>query len=822
MVLTNPNISFRNSGNNIKEAYHQESYSQNSFPGLLGKKNFDRNNLPEKKFKPLNAAKNNQTQPAFKGLNFVRGFKKIAEELIETDIRQADDLLGEIKEILHIERINGLRHLEGYISRAVNPVTGKKLGQEGVYVLEPIQKTLPEALISVPRMFYREIKRLIGGEKARNKVKTIRTNTGKLNNLLGYYREALKYGKLFDDAFSPVNIQKIKNTLQKKDKKAFDTLIRELKLRPQVVIREAAGGVKDFDLAAKNLLQNIDNKDFIGEFRKKYITGVINMTEADKAGAFMPNFSNSSAQAMTRVTTGAVTATLVANDFYNLKMLASDNEEKAKEKRNQMFKQQAANIIVAAYVGYLINSVFKRIVNNSLPFAVGVGAVTALAANIISRAMNDLPLLPINPKKLDKEPFVINATPIQENIFETKDSDENSFSLYKNSNTFRAFKGNSDKLAFSGWNASELAGKARARTAGLYELMARKMPSRMTYEDFKRGYLLVKEANPEHAAEILRIAARHMRHIDETLPKEIQGLNLSHIEKAASTNKGEVIIGRNYLYRFTESFIKDVVMFPVKLVSGIARRVTNLGLKALGKEEIPKPKSKGYNPEMVIKNYMKWAKEAELRSQKTGISIQEEYGERFSSLHGPNVMKYSNSDLSNFMKLTGFISVPFLAMDAYNTSAEETGNRNISVEKAKQRVIQDSVRQGISYWAVQSWNSLFKDLNNHSLVGSGVSTALNNAFYEVLTRLAVGQPVTPKTHQEMKEIEKKRLRSDSWISKILGRKVKTEDEKVILSSKELREFPGVNSVNHMIATSLKSADARYKRFKESIKAPSSF
>ncbi len=826
MVLINPNSSKEHSGNNKKTDYKRE-YNQTYFSGRFKKGRFERNNYFETKFKPLKAIRNDQSQLAFKGLNFVEGARNLRRAITEKEIKPADNILRELGEMLDIERINGLMHLRGFVSRAVNPVTGQKLGKEGLYVAKPIEKSLPEALIFLPRMLYREAKKLFGGKKAKEEVNTIRKNTGKLNNLLGYYLESQRYGKVFDNAFSRENIQRMKTVLKNGNKKEFDSLMKELKLRPEVVIKEAADGLKDFDRAAGNLLRNIDNKDFVQSFRKKYITGIINMSEADKAGSIMPNFSSISSQFATRVTTGAVTAGLVANDFYNLKILASDDEKKAKEKRNQMFSQQVTYTAVAAYVTYLANSVLKRMINNSLPFAVAVGTATAFAANVLSRAVNGMPLLPVNPKNLNKEPFVINAEPLKINAinaeplntFETVNNGyEKSLSSYRNTSTFRALKGSDSKLAFSGWNAPEMVGKFRGWIAGLNDSMIKKIPSKMSFKDFKEGYERVKKANPEHAADILRIAGKHMRHLDETIPKETQGLSLSHIEKASKTNNGEVIIGRSALYRYTKSFIQDVVMFPVNLATAILRKITNLGLKLAGKEQIPKPSSSRYNPEIAVKNYMKWAKEAEARSKKSGISIIEEYGERQSSLHGPDVMKYSNSDLSNLMKLTGFVSVPFLAMDAYNTSAEETGSMSLSVEKAKQRAVQDSARQGVSYWAVKSWNSLFEDLNNHSLAGSAVSTTMNSTLYEVLTRLAVGQPITPKTHEEMKEIEKKRLRSDNWLARALGRKVETEDDKVILKSEKLRDFPGIKHAGELITIASKNSNSEYGRFKESIKA----
>lgn len=810
MVFITPNLTLKKSGTHLKKIPSQEKYSQTYFSRRFSKKNSDTNNI---KFKPLKATKNDQNQLAFKGLNFVGGVKKAfvatKKVLTESDIRTADDVLKETSRALDIQRISGIRHLESYISRAIDPFSGKKLLQETVYVVKPLEKSLPDAFSSIPKMLYRKAKGLVSGNKVRNKINTVKTNKDKLNQLLGYYLESQKHGKIFDKAFSAENIQKMKEILQKGDKKAFDSFLKDNSIKSKILLKEGVENAEDFSKSANKLLQNLDDKNFVEDIRKKYITGIINAIETDKVGSFMPNFSNNNIQFINKASTGVITGGLVANDFYNLKMLATDDEEKAKAKRNQMFKQQAAYTVLGAYIGYVINSTFKRMVNRSLPFAVGVGAVTSVSANIISRAVNGLPLLPINPKKLDKEPYVIKAVPLEK-------SDNRFFSSFRGSETFKAFKGSNNNLSFSGWNAPEIAKSARKGLKKINNEIIKAMPSKMSYEEFERGYNIVKKADSKYANEMLRIARKYMKHLDPGIPRKSEGLSISHIEKVAKANGGEVIIGRNYAYRFCKSAIEDLILFPVKLVGSIGRMTINLGLKAAGKEPISKPKPDRYNPEVAVRNLVKWAKEAEGKTRKTGVSLEETFGERLASFHGPNVMEYPNDKLSSAMKLTGFLSVPFLTMDAYNASAEETGNRSISLEKAKQRTIQDSARQGISYWAVRSWNSIFKDLNNHSLLGAALSTALNCTGYEVMTRVAVGQPLTPKTHEQMKKIEKERLSSDSWLARILGRDIEVDDEKVVVNSKKLREFPGMKPYNDFITTASRSGNLEYKKFKENL------
>ncbi len=802
MVLMTPNLSERKSGIYIKKSQYKQSYSKTYFSRRFCKKKSNQDNFTETTFKPLTATSNNSSQLAFKGLN-------VYKLLTESRVKKADDLLQEILQKVHpphIEgehtKLNGLRHLIGYMNRAVNPKTGKSIKEDNISVVKPLRETFPEALLSVPRLVSREFQKLFGGKELRNRLITAQRNKEKLDNLLGYYLQVEKIGKTFDKTFSGKTLEQLKGLLKKGDHKAIHSFLESNGIKSKVLLGHHPSDAKAFEEATKELLKKLRGKNSIKELlkklsgkspiediRKDYITGVINKEEWAKAGSLLPCFSNSSAQVVNRASTGIVTGVLVANDFYNLKMLTTDDKEKAEEKRNQMFKQQAAYTILSAYIGYMINSTFIRMVNSSLKFAVAVGAATAVASNIISRKINGIPILPIHHKQLSKDPYVIHAASIQED-----NSKDYSMPQYKHSKTFRAFKGNvNNSLSFSGYSLSGI----KASIEALDTRLARAMPAKMSYEDFVKGLDDLREVNPQFAEGVIKIAARHMKHIDPSMPERAKHATLKHIKKAAKANNGEVIIGRSSLYKFGKAVL-DTILFPVKLLIGLGRMSINLVLKAMGKTPIPKPKSENFGDETRVRNFFKWAKKAKAKSEKTGIGVKEAFGENFSRLRGPDVMEYSNDKLSTAMKGIGFITVPFLTMDAYNTSAEETKNMHLSVEKAKQRSLQDTSRQGISYWLVKSWNNIFKPLNNHSLLGAGVSTTLSCSGYEILTRVLVGQPITPKTHEEMKAIEKQRLKNDSWLARALGRKVKTheDEDKVVLNSERLREFPGMKPGFH--------------------------
>lgn len=248
--------------------------------------------------------------------------------------------------------------------------------------------------------------------------------------------------------------------------------------------------------------------------------------------------------------------------------------------------------------------------------------------------------------------------------------------------------------------------------------------------------------------------------------------NSKRIEKMVRYEDGEVVIGKSMAYRVAKGII-SAITFPFRIVA-----------KALG---LIKKQENRFTSEQSIKNMFKWAREAEQKAS-VNLSAKELYGENFSKFQSPDVMSYGTDQLSSAVKLTGLVSVPFFAVDAYNIAMKESKSEKLAEEKARQRVVQDSVRQGLSLWFVNSFNNLFKGVMNSSLLGTTGTTIASTVSYETGTRAIVGQPILPgKSYEEIKEIEKKRLASDNWFRKFMNRTVKVDGEKVAIHSQPLKD-----------------------------------
>jgi|GEM_PF-2960387 len=834
MVLTSPELRFKNSGGNVRKN-HIKNRSGQDYYWHTRKNSFDSIYTPTKNQEPLKAGSN---QLAFKGFGFLRGTKEL---LFKKEVRNAGDILRETTEkYINVEELSGLKFLEGHIKRTIKPSTNRSLVEENINVANPVWENFGKAVISGPKAIHTEIKKLLGGREYREQVRASQKNHKHLNQLLGYFFKGQKYTREFNGVFSGDNLTRVRAALQKDSPDELREVLKKGGIKPEVILRKGENEAEDFAALKKGLLDG-EEKGFLDGLRKKYITGTIQKEEAKKIGSIMPHFSNNSLQFINRAISSSITAAYVANDFFNLKMLASDNKEKAKEERNKMFMQQITNASMSVYLAYVLNTTLKRPVNKSLKLAIGIGAATSLASNVLSRVVNGIPLLPVHPKKLDQEPYVIHAMPIEKNIYNRKEknyerAEDRPFNPYQNTKTYRSFRGiknnvsrKDSSLGFSGWNPSGIIKGVREAATHLDEKAVHAMPAKMSKQEFSKLHEFLEHIDSGTHANVLReIAGKYMKHLDDRIPKDPSKVTLSDIEKAADKNNGKVIIGSNGLYRFGKS-VGEAAVLPFKLVVGVVRGTINLGLKGLDKigfkslaeKQIPKAQKNRYRPEVAARNLAKWTAESKAESVKTGIKAEELFGKHTSSFHGPDVMDYGGDQLSTGMKLTGLLSIPFLAVNAYNTSAKTTGNKNIAQEKAKQRAFQDTARQGVSFWAVKSWNDIFIKLNNHSLPTAALSVFMNCTGYEALTRLAVGQPLTPKSHEEMKQIEKERLKRDGWFAKIMGRKVETDDDndKVYLQSQKLKEYPiVVKSVdNKFVSAMANTHKSQYTRMRSAMK-----
>ena len=123
------------------------------------------------------------------------------------------------------------------------------------------------------------------------------------------------------------------------------------------------------------------------------------------------------------------------------------------------------------------------------------------------------------------------------------------------------------------------------------------------------------------------------------------------------------------------------------------------------------------------------------------------------------------------------LSSIFLVFDAYNLTMEHSGNKQKAVDNGTQYATQEATRTVMSSYIINATNTLFQALHNASLAGALCLTAVSASSVAALSRLAVGNPLTPKSQQELIEIEEKNKNNPMLkiTSRMVGRSMKKMD-----------------------------------------------
>jgi len=507
-----------------------------------------------------------------------------------------------------------------------------------------------------------------------------------------------------------------------------------------------------------------------------------------------------------RAVSGIIPAWFIAHDFYNLKILNTNDKKQADVEWNSKFKQESGRIGIETYQGYILNSVFEKLTNKSLPFAVGLNIANTIGSNVFSRLATKRPILPINIEKSEK----LNLASAQK-AEELEKNIENNDKLNQ-LKSYKDFKKKNSSIGF-GANNSGIINSIKSGLKRLDERFAdaKICQAKLSIEEFKNGYTNVKQFDEKDARKMLEIAANRMK-----LEKDHSNLSLQDILDNAK-GKEEIIIGKNWIYRYSKELV-NIMKFPFEFSAKIGRWIANPIKKLIGMEIKEPNKTSSFYSEQFVKNVTKWADKVNKKMDNIDDTNIEEaigrYAKNKKNFFSTAVMEYPANDLSTAMKLTGFTTVPFLATDAYNSTIGETKNKETANTKTKQRAIQDSSRQGISLWICYAFNQMGKAFSNASLYGSALVTAVQVLTYESLTRKLVGQPLSPTTHEKMVEIEKEKAKSKNWFVKLMAGRLKTN--KAVNSDSEETTTKPANITQSATASNLNFGSPNvsdlYKKF----------
>ena len=137
---------------------------------------------------------------------------------------------------------------------------------------------------------------------------------------------------------------------------------------------------------------------------------------------------------------------------------------------------------------------------------------------------------------------------------------------------------------------------------------------------------------------------------------------------------------------------------------------------------------------------------------------------------GARHVEYDGNALSQMnVNLGRAITTIFLVTDAFNLTMQYSNDDKKAARKsAKNRTAQEISRIGLSAYMLAFVHNLLAKICNSSLAGAFGITALTSVINDSLSRKDVGVPITPKTKEELTEIDKKNNRSKSPIKKALA------------------------------------------------------
>lgn len=543
--------------------------------------------------------------------------------------------------------------------------------------------------------------------------------------------------------------------------------------------------LKGFYAELEVINEQIKNKKFASDKEKHDFIQKALLSKIDKKSNTLHGpFGSQISSFVNRMVSGVIGCFFVATDFANLRRLSDDDPKAAQKEFKSKFKQDFARVTLTGVVGYYLNSMLMKATNSNMKFAVGLNGAIIVASEVLSRAFTGRPILPqLGSSKSKKE--------------KDHDDDDDKHIQNKDHDDKTAFKGNHKNVAFTGRLFTN-----KETTKSFVENL--KLLEKVDTNEFKKLINGIK--NIKNNAQIKEIKNLNVEKSPEEIIKVFNDLSEKNqyiytdknfALKIAERLKDGAVMPFKAIYHLGKSIVKTILS-PVKTVTGLVNGVANMFKKGQPQElKLTEDKITPVYVKNVLNNIdaiknnktydadynvVKLAKDKIFNGDKNEIKkLQQQYASLKTAYVNPSVASYSSSDASSYFKLTGMLSVPFLAIDAYNVSKRDGDNEASAVQKTKNRAVQDVTRQGVSFWVNKVLNNTLKEICNSSLLGLSAVTAGNVSFYEALTRVAVGVPLTQKSKTEMAEIDAKNANKKGFagafyrtMNKLTGKKPLTQ------------------------------------------------
>ncbi|MDD3419898.1 MAG: hypothetical protein PHE78_04770, partial [Candidatus Gastranaerophilales bacterium] len=235
---------------------------------------------------------------------------------------------------------------------------------------------------------------------------------------------------------------------------------------------------------------------------------------------------------------------------------------------------------------------------------------------------------------------------------------------------------------------------------------------------------------------------------------EAQGLNkdyqeaLSDFKKTTAFQKKSKMSDDEKVASFAEGFLILQGRGFKEEIQGIQNSLEWLK-KAVGVKKVDTD-----NVNEVVKNILNKKQDPEVQKRLKDI------GNNMNKMSFTAYAKdYADYDTSKYAVANNYtarlLSTTFLVFDAYNLTMLHSNDKKKAVDNGSQYATQELTRTAMSSYIISATNTVFQSLYNSSLAGALALTAASSATVAVLSRLAVGNSITPKSHKELLEQEER-------------------------------------------------------------------
>lgn len=180
----------------------------------------------------------------------------------------------------------------------------------------------------------------------------------------------------------------IKNAIVKQEKSVADAIKREKKLCSNMA-------------KVENLVEQIKFWEEKG-YDDKLITKLLPKSLNNGVIKIKPPFSSSTLNISNRLVSGTISALYLGADAFNQVLYLSNNKDEANEEASSRFMQEGARVLLTAYVTGVVQNVFKKQCNNSMPFALGSALACVAVCETLGRTLIGKPILPTSKEKLEE------------------------------------------------------------------------------------------------------------------------------------------------------------------------------------------------------------------------------------------------------------------------------------------------------------------------------------------------------------------------------------------------------------------------------------